>query len=354
MLRKNSKSIFLRTEEEPVEVSFVLTIHNHGFILEQVLSGFFSSATLKFEIVIIDDASKDNSYQILNKFVNDSVLPENLIRIVYIKNFFQKFEVASDNIGCKLASGEYLCLVQGDMVLVDNGFDSRLVSLLNRFEVVGAISGRSVRLSGEKSIQNWMNSEGHGFKLPKLPRQIISNILRKNVNSNIYKKKFGKYRVNNENFVQIENYSSIDCVDEAFHKLGEINYKDTSKGLQNSIINSNKLYIGRLINRGPIFMHCDSFKLGNGFNEKIFFQGWDDYEFCTNLLLKGKVVAYSPINFISEADWGAGLRKKSLRLIVLINIKKIRRRKNKKSAAISNYSSLNLEHELLGKILRIN
>ena len=157
-----------------------------------------------------------------------------------------------------------------------------------------------------------------------------------------------------ENYVQIENYSSSDCVDKAFHELGEINYKITSKGLHNRIINSNKLYIGRLINRGPIFMHKDSFNLCNGFNEKIFFQGWDDYEFSTNLLLKSKVVAFSPINFISESDWGAGLRKKNLRLIVLINIKKILRKRKRKSAAISNYSSLRLEHELLGKILSFN
>lgn len=354
MLRKNSKTIFLRSKKVSVEVSFVITIHNHGFILEKVLLGIFSSAELKFEIIIVDDASKDNSYQILKKFLTNSKLPDNLIKIVYVKNFFQKFEVASDNTGCKLAAGKYLCLVQGDMVLCDIGFDFRLVSLLTRFQSIGAISGKSVRLNGEKSIQNWMNSEGHGFKLPKLPRHIMSNILWKNVGSREYKKNFKKFTVPQEVYVQIENYSSSDHVDKAFYKLGEINYKNSSKGLHKNVINSNKLYTGRLINRGPIFMHRDSFKLGNGFDEEKFFQGWDDYEFCTNLLLAGKVVAYSPINFISEADWGAGLRKKSVWLILLINIKKNQRKKRRNSAAISNYSNLSLEHELLGKILSGN
>lgn len=354
MLRKNSKTIFLRSKKESVEVSFVITIHNHGFILEKVLLGIFSSAKLKFEIIIVDDASKDNSYQILKKFLTNSKLPDNLIKIVYVKNFFQKFEVASDNAGCKLAGGEYLCLVQGDMVLQDKEFDARLASMLNEFEVIGAISGKSVRLFGENSIQKWMKSQGHAFKLPKLLRHMLLNMLRKNINMSAHKKNFSKLQAHQEKFVQIEHYSLSESVDKAFLELGEVNYKITSKGLASNIVNSNKLYVGRLINRGPIFMKRTSFELVNGFNEKIFFQGWDDYEFSTNLLLRGKVVAYSPINFISDADWGATQRKKTVRLIILINIKKIRRNKRRKSAAISNFSSLKLEHEFLGKILRIN
>lgn len=351
MVKKNPNTIFLKSVKGFIDVSFVLTIHNHGFILEKVLLGIFSSAKLKFEIIIVDDASKDNSYQILKKILTQVVLPENLIQITYTRNFFQKFEVACDNIGCNLATGEYICLIQGDMVLTDNGFDSRLVSLLNNFKSIGAISGKSVQLKGEKSIQNWLNSEGHGFKLPKLSRHIISIILQKNLGSDGNKKNFNKYLVRQEKFVQIENYCSLESIDEAFYELGEIHYKNTGKGLHENIVNSNKLYVGRLINRGPIFMHRHSFNLVNGFDEEKFFQGWDDYEFCANLLLKGKVVAYSPINFISEADWGAGLRKKKLWLIIVINIKKIRRKKKRKLANISNYSKLILEHELLGKIL---
>jgi len=347
----NQKIIYSRIKEDPVMVSFIITIHNHGFILEKVLLGILSSAVLKFEIIIVDDASKDHSFQILTKFINRCSLPNNLIQIIYRRNHFQKFEVASDNIGCRLASGKFLCLVQGDMALNDRGFDSRIVSLLNRFEIVGAISGKSVRVFGEKSISKWVQSQGHAFKLPKLSKHILMSIFRKNSNLNVYKKNFKKLHKKQDNFVQIENYLHAEDVDNAFIKLGEINYKVTSLGLKRAIIDSGKLYVGRLINRGPIFMKRDDFIQVKGFDEKIFFQGWDDYELSTKLLLLGKVVAYSPINFLSKADWGATQRKKTLWLITLINIKKIKRSRNRKLAAISNYSKLSLEHELFGKIL---
>lgn len=347
----NQRIIYSRDEEDPIMVSFILTIHNHGFILEKVLLGILSSAKLKFEIIIIDDASKDNSFQILKKFINRCSLPSNLIQIIYRRNYFQKFEVASDNIGCKLASGEFLCLIQGDMALNDRGFDSRIVNLLNKFEIVGAISGKSVRVFGEKSINKWVKSQGHAFKLPKLPKHILLNILRKNSNSEVYKKNFNKLNKNQDNYVQIENYLRAADVDNAFIKHGEINYKVTSRGIEKAIINSGKLYVGRLINRGPIFIKRDNFIQVGGFNEKIFFQGWDDFELSTKLLLLGKVVAYSPINFLSEANWGATQRKKTVWLIILIKIKKIKRHRKRKLAAISNYSKLSLEHELFGKIL---
>jgi GT2 family glycosyltransferase len=267
------------------------------------------------------------------------------------RNLRQKFEVFSDNFGCNRASGLYLCLIQGDMVINDPGFDTRLKKLLDKYPDVGAISGKSVRVSGANSIEKWEISKGHAFKLPTLTRHFVHYFKKGSIISNPHQKNFFKYSNLYETYGRVEECNTPEELKNKFKKYGEVHYKNTSKGINNRILNSNILLVGRLINRGPIFMRKSDFKLGNGFNTKAFFQGWDDFEFSTKLILQGKVVAYSPINFESRPNWGATQRKKSLYLILLIRFNGLKIKKFRKFLNISRYSDLNLEHPLIGKVI---
>jgi GT2 family glycosyltransferase len=333
-------------------VSYVITIHNHRFLIEQILRGINSSATLPFEIIIIDDASNDFPLNSLKKFINEFELSEYLSRIFMYRNLRQRFEVFSDNFGCNQASGLYLCLIQGDMVVNDPGFDTRLKKLLDNHQDVGAISGKSVRVSGANSIKKWENSKGHAFKLPTLTRYLVNYFKKSSKDLNSNQKNFFKYSSLNETYCRVEECNTAEELTSKFIKYGEVHYKDTSKGIDQQILNSNILMIGRLINRGPIFMKVSDFKSVNGFNIKAFFQGWDDFEFSTKLIVQGKALAFSPINFESRPDWGATQRKKSLYLILLIRFNRFKIKKFRKHLYISRYDSLNLDHPLVGKVFR--
>lgn len=329
-------------------ISFVLTIHNHGSIFEKVLLGILSSSSLDIEIIIVDDNSRDDSFLRLSKFVASDQLPENLTRIIYIRNFIQQFEVHCENTGSKFARGEFLCFVQGDMVIQDLLFDKRLISALLHYPAIGAISGTSVKVDVQKSKNRWLNSPGHSLINLKLLRFLFKTFFSKN---QVYEKNFHSKKSNiyNQDTIWAEDLTNVSTCSLDFNKYGQIRYGDNSKGISQNIIDSKIIFVGRLINRGPIFVKTKIFNSINGFDSKSYFQGFDDYEFSLRLGLLNLSVAYSPINFISEKDWGAGKKKKSISTYCLIRFKSFVRVYKRKFTLLSN--PIQIENNIIGKTL---
>lgn len=329
-------------------ISFVLTIHNHALILEKVLLGILSSSSLNIEIIIVDDNSKDDSFLRLSQLVANKHLPKNLTRITYIRNFIQKFEVDCENTGSKFVRGEYLCFVQGDMVIQDLFFDKRLISALVQYPAIGAISGTSVKVDVIKSVNRWVKSPGHSLINLKLLPFLYQTYLSK---KHKYQKNFHlkKSHKNNQDTIWAEDLTDLSTCSLDFYKYGQIRYGDNSKGINQKIIDSKIIFVGRLINRGPIFLKTKIFQSINGFDSKSYFQGFDDYEFSLRLGSLNFLVAYSPINFISEKDWGAGKKKKSIWTYFLIRFKSFVRSNRRKFTMLSNPNQI--ESNFIGKTL---
>ena len=87
-------------------ITVYITNYNYGNYIEKCISSVLEQTYENYEIIIIDDGSKDNSKKILKKFEKN-----NKIRIIYQKNRGLNI---SNNIAIKLSRGKYIIRVDAD------------------------------------------------------------------------------------------------------------------------------------------------------------------------------------------------------------------------------------------------
>lgn len=97
-----------------------------------------------YEVIIVDNASTDDTSKMLAKDFSDI----NLISTGSNRGF-----AAGNNIGAQQAKGEYLLFLNPDTQISENAIDS-LISALNKRADVGAVGGRL--LLGDGSVQPFM------------------------------------------------------------------------------------------------------------------------------------------------------------------------------------------------------
>ena len=103
---------FIRREK--LKVSLIITIFNQEHFLVYPYS-FIQYQNLKdLEIIILDDASQDNSWKIIKNLIKKDK------RIIYLKNKNNKGSFYSRNIGDMLSRGEYILVIDPDDLLLNN------------------------------------------------------------------------------------------------------------------------------------------------------------------------------------------------------------------------------------------
>ena len=93
------------------EVSIIVTNFNYGKYISRCLRSCLSQKNVKFEVIVVDDCSTDNSMEILKSFKND-------IRI-YQTDKNSGVAVAS-NIGIRNAKGQFIVRVDSDDYVSEN------------------------------------------------------------------------------------------------------------------------------------------------------------------------------------------------------------------------------------------
>ncbi|KKQ86156.1 MAG: hypothetical protein UT08_C0001G0022 [Candidatus Woesebacteria bacterium GW2011_GWB1_38_8] len=126
------------------QISIVLPSYNSAKYLEDSVNSILNQTFKDFELIIIDDGSKDNTQKILNKF-NDK-------RIKKVKHKKNIGLVRSLNEGIRLAKGKYLARMDADDVC----FPDRLISQINFLKSNPDITfcGTLVKTSGDY-VQVW-------------------------------------------------------------------------------------------------------------------------------------------------------------------------------------------------------
>ena len=91
-----------------------MTIYNQAHFLNYIYSSIQQQIMKEIEIIIIDDASTDNSSKIINSFMKIDK------RIIYLKNKINKGAFYSRNEGVMLSKGEYILIIDPDDLLLNN------------------------------------------------------------------------------------------------------------------------------------------------------------------------------------------------------------------------------------------
>lgn len=101
-------------------ISVIMAVYNSENYLSKAINSILSQTYKDFELIIVDDASIDNSSRIINRFEKvDS-------RIIVIHNKKNLGIGKSRNIGMDKASGEYIAVMDSDDVSLDNRLQKQI------------------------------------------------------------------------------------------------------------------------------------------------------------------------------------------------------------------------------------
>ncbi|MEQ8155642.1 MAG: glycosyltransferase [Clostridiaceae bacterium] len=126
-------------------ISIIVPIYNAEKTLDRCLKSLVEQTYSGLQILLIDDGSKDNSYQICEAWAKK----DNRIQVVRQKNSGVS---AARNRGIDIATGKYITFVDADDYLFDKACEAMLSSLIK--ESVDIVIGNKVFLINNKIFNN--------------------------------------------------------------------------------------------------------------------------------------------------------------------------------------------------------
>ena len=107
-----SKTNLLNNETE-IKVSVLCITYNHEKYIEQTLQGFVKQITnFRFEVIVHDDASTDNTKRVIQKFVD--LYPDLFVPIYEVENQYSKGRETIIHILAPEIRGKYVAWCEGD------------------------------------------------------------------------------------------------------------------------------------------------------------------------------------------------------------------------------------------------
>lgn len=123
-------------------VSVIIPTYNRAHVVGQAIRGVLHQTYQDFEIIIVDDASTDNTEETVKKF-NDN-------RIRYLRHMENCGAPWARNSGAEVASGEYLAFLDSDDVWYPGFLERQLTGLNNFPPTVGMICCSMIRKQGDR------------------------------------------------------------------------------------------------------------------------------------------------------------------------------------------------------------
>ena len=227
------------------EYSINLTVHNRDFLLERTLKSIKDFTVGAYELVVVLDGCIDKSEQICKEwgyqFKN--------FKLVYANDIY---ETLSNNLSMRNSIGEYIIIVQDDMVVTEQGWNKRLALPVEKFDDIFAVSARCA----------------HNFKLNPKSQEIHAV----------------KYNPNRWADILIHyNHAGIK------HKTPR-----------------NKFIIRTSVIRGPLLLRHDVMKKLNYLDEDFAPMDMDDHDLCYRAYKQlGMKCGVFIIGCLHEHEWGA-------------------------------------------------
>ena len=153
------------------EISLVITTYNNPVFLEIVLKSVLRQRVFPFEVIVADDGSGEETRLLIERY--RKIMPVPLVHS-WIPD--EGFRVAkSRNIAISKASGEYIILVDGDMVLTTHFVEDHK-SLMKQGQFVTGSRARLKKnatkklcMNTNKCIHIWSKGLGRRLVLLRIP-----------------------------------------------------------------------------------------------------------------------------------------------------------------------------------------
>lgn len=110
-------------------VSVVVVTYNSSKYVLETLESVYHQTYPNIELIICDDASKDDTVQICNQWL--STHSDRFIKTLLIKHSENKGVSANENSGYYVAQGEWVKGIAGDDILIEDCIEKNLVNAIN-------------------------------------------------------------------------------------------------------------------------------------------------------------------------------------------------------------------------------
>jgi glycosyltransferase involved in cell wall biosynthesis len=313
------KQVGFIDDEESIETSIVMPVFNQENIIKKNLEALRSNVGTISELIIINDASEDDTDSKILEFMGGfSPIQNNIRRIKYYSFKRQGFETWCDFFGISQSVGTFIIEIQADMRIVEKNFDGKMIKNLINNPDIFMLSGRGIMTFNE-ILNTFRKSLGN-------EAVTSASILRK----------FFRRIVKNRSPVDDTHTVSVVCDSnnfDSFEPSKEIFYLAKRAGRLGRLVDTNleiqtkNLYVGETVMRGPICFNKEKYHSIGQFNKNSFFLGYDEHDLNIRARLHHDLKAgYVPISFESPLELGSmrKARSKKSRLEVLLAVKRTR------------------------------
>ena len=306
-------------EDSSVETSIIMPVFNQEGVIKSNLQALSSCLGTTSELIIINDASEDDTDEEILQFMRGfSPVNNSLRRIRYFSFKKQNFETYCDFFGISQSVGKFILEVQADMKIADPNFDQKMIRNLRNNPDVFMLSGRGIMTFDEilSAFQKSLGNEAVSSKslLRKLVRLILND------------------RKQSQTVDTEEEIPEKNKIDE-FQPSEEVFQRTRKAGRLGRLVDVNleiqtkNLYVGETVMRGPICFEKDRYNLVGQLDKDAFFLGFDEHDLNIRARLHhGFKAGYLPISFESPLEVGSmrKARSKKSRLEILLAIKRTR------------------------------
>ena len=123
-------------------VSVILPVYNCESFIHETVESILNQTYIDFELLIIDDASSDETVMKIKQFEDD--------RIKLIEKPENTGYTNSLNQGIKLAKGKYIARMDSDDICEPNRFEKQVKMLENRPELI--VCGSAIQINGGDQV----------------------------------------------------------------------------------------------------------------------------------------------------------------------------------------------------------
>lgn len=137
-----------------MKISIILPVYNAALYIKECILSIIQQTYKNYELIIIDDCSKDNSIDIIFGILEE----HKYIPVKFIKNKTNLGISATRNIGIKESSGDFIFFIDSDDFISKDCLKSFII-LLNKYPNVDIISGSYINYP-QKQNQNVIQYNG--------------------------------------------------------------------------------------------------------------------------------------------------------------------------------------------------
>jgi glycosyltransferase involved in cell wall biosynthesis len=226
------------------KVSVILPNYNHQDYIEQRIESILNQDFKEFELIILDDASTDQSTQNIRKFLGDSRIKEFIINDQNSGSTFVQWEK-----GLQMAKGEYIWIAESDD-MADRSFLTQLIEVLDNNKKIGVVFCPSVWIdkdgkkilepSHEEDADFWLGNNliQNEFLVGNLIYNASSAVFRKNLISKINFSQISQFKFTGDwlFWVQLMSNTQVKRISNRLNYFrrheNNVSFKSNREGLQ--------------------------------------------------------------------------------------------------------------------------